>query len=275
MITLRRPITDPEVETYRQDGVVRLRALFDRHWVKRLRELAEEMLTAETRHPQQSQDLAGEGDPGRFFNEMFIWPRVDGFRRVVFECPAAAIAGALMASSKVNILFDQLLIKEPATAEPTPWHHDMVFWPFEGDQICTLWLALDEVSADSGAVEYIKGSHRWGRRFQPKSFLGDGRYQQDGLERLPDFDALRDEFDTVRFDLAPGDCTVHHGLTVHWAPGNAHRARRRRAYITRWGGDDVVYDPRENTQPMLWTPDIPPGGPIDSDLWPIIWRRAA
>lgn len=275
MITLRRPITDPEVETYRQDGVVRLRALFDRHWVKRLRELAEEMLTAETRHPQQSQDLAGEGDPGRFFNEMFIWPRVDGFRRIVFEFPAAAIAGALMASSKVNILFDQLLIKEPATAEPTPWHHDMVFWPFEGNQICTLWLALDEVSADSGAVEYIKGSHRWGRRFQPKSFLGDGRYQQDGLERLPDFDALRDEFDTVRFDLAPGDCTVHHGLTVHWAPGNAHRARRRRAYITRWGGDDVVYDPRENTQPMLWTPDIPPGGPIDSDLWPIIWRRAA
>ena len=103
MITLQRPITDQEVETYREDGVVRLRALFDRHWVKRLRKLAEEMLTAEIRHPQQSQDLVGEGDPGRFFNEMFIWPRVDGFSRVVFEFPAAAIAGALMGSSKINI----------------------------------------------------------------------------------------------------------------------------------------------------------------------------
>ena len=96
MITLQRPITGHEIETYLQDGVVSLRALFDRHWVKRLRELAQEMLTAETRHPQQSQDLAGKGDPGRFFNEMFIWPRVDGFRRVVFEFPAGAIAGALM-----------------------------------------------------------------------------------------------------------------------------------------------------------------------------------
>ena len=37
----------------------------------------------------------------------------------------------------------------------------------------------------------------------------------------------------------------------------------------------VVYDPRENTQPMLWTPDIPAGGPVDSELWPVIWRRAA
>ena len=160
-------------------------------------------------------------------------------------------------------------------SEPTPWHQDIPFWPFQGDQICTLWLALDEVSADSGAVEYVKGSHRWGKKYQPKSFVGDGRYQQDGLDPLPDFNAIRDELDIVSFDMEPGDCTLHHGLTVHGAPGNSRSDRRRRAYVTRWAGDDVTYDPRDGTQPMLRDPGLNAGDSVDSDLWPVVWRRAA
>ena len=177
-----------------------------------------------------------------------------------------------MAGAKANILFDQLLVKEPGTSEPTPWHHDLPFWPFQGEHVCTLWLALDEVTLESGAVEYVKGSHRWGKRFQPTSFVGDGRYKQSGLEPLPDIDAMRDELDIVSFEMQPGDCTIHHGLTVHGAPGNARTDRRRRAYITRWGGDGVSYDPREGTQPMLRDPGITAGAAIDCDLWPVVWR---
>ena len=262
------------VRTYESDGIVCLRQVIDAAWIEKLRDLAEKMLSAAVRHPKQSQELAKEGDDGRFYNEMFMWPRHEGFRQVVFQFPAAAIVGALMETEKVNVLFDQLLIKEPGTLEPTPWHHDLTFWPFQGTRVCTLWLALDEVTVDSGAVEYIKGSHRWGRRFQPTSFVGDGRYQQDSLEPLPDFEAMRDELDIVRFDMEPGDCTVHHGLTVHEAPGNSHAERRRRAYVTRWGGDGVTYDPRDGTQPMLHDPGINSGDELDCELWPVVWRWA-
>ena len=60
MITLQRPITDQEVETYREGVVVRLHALFGRHWMNRLRELAEEMLTL--RSPREHS--ANAMDPG-------------------------------------------------------------------------------------------------------------------------------------------------------------------------------------------------------------------
>lgn len=264
-----------DIEDFGRDGIVCLRRMFDSAWVRNLRNLADEMLSADDRHPEQSQELAKAGDSGRFFNEMFIWPRHAGFERVIFGSPAAAIAGTVMEAAQINVLFDQLLIKEPGTREPTPWHHDLPFWPFQGAQICSLWLALDEVTADSGAVEYIKGSHRWGKRYQPTSFVGDGRYQQDGLDPLPDIEAMRGDLDIVRFDMAPGDCTLHHGLTLHGAPGNRRTDRRRRAYVIRWGGDGVTYDPRDGTQPMLRDPGLTAGDPIECDLWPVVWRRAA
>jgi ectoine hydroxylase-related dioxygenase (phytanoyl-CoA dioxygenase family) len=56
----------------------------------------------------------------------------------------------------VNIFYDQLLIKEPGTVKRTPWHHDMPSWPLAGWQVCTIWLALDPVTEESGAVEYVR-----------------------------------------------------------------------------------------------------------------------
>ena len=60
---------------------------------------------------------------------------------------------------------------------------------------------------------------------------------------------------------------------MHGAPGNSNPSQRRRGYVSRWCGDDVVYDPRPDIQPMLYDPDIAPGGPIDCRLFPVLWPR--
>ncbi len=263
-----REIADEEVRAFQEDGVVLLKGMFEMDWVERVRELAEADMSTPGK---MKQELAGEGDPGRFFNDTFLWPRNDEFRDIVFHSPAAGVAARLMEAGKVNIVFDQFLIKEPGTLERTRWHHDLPYWPIDGQQVCTLWLALDPVDAASGAVEYVKGSHKWGQRYKAEAFLGEGRYRED-LPPVPDIDDMRGDLEFLQFELEPGDCTVHHGLLVHGAPGNRTVDRRRRAYITRWAGDDVVYSPRPGIQPMLWDPDIPSGGPLDSDLWPVVWR---
>ncbi|MBM3581357.1 MAG: phytanoyl-CoA dioxygenase family protein [Alphaproteobacteria bacterium] len=269
--TLARPITEEEIEAYHRDGVIFLKDMFDRDWIERLRELADwDMSTP----GKMQQELAKKGDSGRFYNNTFLWPRHDGFKDFIFGSPAAEIVGTIMRSKKINIFFDQFLIKEPKTRERTMWHHDLTYWPVNGSQVCTLWLALDDVTKETGAVEYVKGSHRWNKRFKAEAFLGDGRYTED-LPPVPDIENMRSELQFAQYELKPGDCTVHHALTVHGAPGNTRPDRRRRAYITRWAGDDAVYYPRPNIQPMLWEPNIPAGGPLDSDLWPRVWTRAA
>ena len=75
--------------------------------------------------------------------------------------------------------------------------------------------------------------------------------------------------------MEPGDCTLHHGLTVHYAPGNSSTGTRRRAYVTRWAGDDVTYNPRENLMAVKFPPDINAGDPLDCDLFPVVWQRSA
>ena len=72
-------------------------------------------------------------------------------------------------------------------------------------------------------------------------------------------------------ELAP---TVHQALAVHGAPGNRRSDRRRRAYIQRWCGDDVTWDPRPNIQPMLRDPGLKPGDPMQCELFPQAWPPA-
>jgi len=265
-----REVTPEEREAYARDGIVCLRGFFDDRWVEALRAATEE----EMADPGPMVLDLTRGMKGRFFGSTFVWHHRPAFERFVKEGPGAGIAARVMGARKVNVLFDQLLVKEPGTETPTLWHHDLPYWPVAGDQVCTMWIALDPVTMDSGAVEYVKGSHRWGKRFKARSFTGDGRYTED-LPEVPDIDAMRGELEFASFELEPGDCTVHHGLTLHGAPGNARSDRRRRAYIVRWCGDDATWNPRPGIQPMLRDPGLAPGAPLDGDLFPRVWDAAA
>ncbi len=261
-------VDEDQIQAFADDGIVCLSDVFAPEWVDQLRQAAETSMAAPGK---LHAELAAErGEQGRFFHDTFIWQRNDSCRAFVFDSVAASIASQLMRSQKVNIFFDQWLIKEPGTPTLTPWHHDMTYWPINGTQICTVWLALDEVDAANGAVRYVKGSHRWGQKYRPASFGSGSQYTED-IPAVPDIDAMEDQLDIIAFDMAPGDCTVHHGLLVHGAPGNQTNNRRRRAYTSRWTGDDVVFHPRGGIQEMPPFPkDLRPGDPLDSELWPRI-----
>lgn len=257
------------VSAYQTDGIACVRQAFDSDAVDMLRDVVARDMADPS---PMAVDATRDGE-GRFFGDTFVWKHFAELEDFVFTSPAADIAAAMLGSRKVNLIFDQFLVKEPGTSTPTLWHHDQTYWPVAGHQVCTLWLALDPVTKESGAVEYVCGSHLWGQRFKAVSFKDDDLYKED-LPPVPDVEANRDQYKMAQFELEPGDCTIHHGLTVHGAPGNS-LARPRRAYVMRWAGEDVTYYPRPNLQPMLHDPGIPSGGPIDCALFPVVRNKAA
>lgn len=258
-------LDDAVIDAYQRDGIVCLRNAFSAEEVSFLQEVAAQDMAAPS---VMSRDATRDGE-GRFFSDTFVCKHIPALDRIVSGSRGADYARSVMKSNKLNLIFDQFLIKEPGTTTPTVWHHDATYWPVAGDQICTLWLALDPVTRESGAVEYVKGSHRWGKRFKAESFVDKNLYKEN-LPPVPDVDAMRGELDIEMYEMQPGDCTLHHGLTVHGAPGNSRTDRPRRAYVMRWAGDDVTYNPRPNLQPMLRDPQISVGGPLDSELFPVI-----
>ncbi|MDX1433119.1 MAG: phytanoyl-CoA dioxygenase family protein [Gammaproteobacteria bacterium] len=262
------------VDAFRRDGVVVLRGAFT-GWVEGLRRGLERNM----REPGPlSVQYTPAGEPGGFFGDYCNWQRIAEYEDFVLRSPAAGIAAALTASRRMRIYHEHVLVKEPGTQQRTPWHHDLPYYGLEGEQVCSLWVALDRVPRDV-CPEFIAGSHAWGRRFLPRRFVNGEGYERpaDGLELVPDIDAERGAYDIRAWDLAPGDAIAFHFLTVHDAPANAAARRRRRAFITRWLGDDVTYAVRSGkTSPPY--PELAArlshGDPLDVPEFPVVWPRA-
>ena len=149
----------------------------------------------------------------------------------------------------------------------------------QGQRILSIWFALDDVTVEPSGVEVRKRSHRWGNEYRPIHSGGDTEACKvlPGAT-LPASDALWNGPGSTRHavyaDTGAGDCRLHHGLTMHGAPGNAGSTRRRRAFATRWSGDAVVCAPREG--PARITIDEPAcraGEPIGCAVFPRLWPR--
>ena len=264
-------ITEADREAFARDGVVCLRQVFAPHWIERLRAATEEALA----HPGPlAEDYTPPGKSGRAFNDLDLARRIEGFARFVHESPAAQLCGELMQSCKINFFYDQLIVKEPGTAEKTPWHQDQPYWAVRGRQVCSIWLPLDPVGRDT-CVRYVAGSHEW-PEYNPHHFADDSAYAGTGLPELPDIDAGPDAYDIRSFAVEPGDCIVFSAMTVHGAPGNASATTRRRAYATRWCGDDARYHvrPGECAIPTR-DPGLKDGDHLDCADFPVIWRAGA
>lgn len=253
---------------YERDGAVCVRGAFSPHWLAVLDRGVEANLASPGRFGKH---YTPAGQPGMFFGDYCNWARIPEYRDFLFNSPAAAIVGTLMGSGKVNLFHEHVLVKEPGTLEPTPWHHDQPYWTVNGAQVCSLWMALEPVPREAG-VEYVAGSHKWGRWFRPKRFADSADHATDAFEPMPDMAPLLAEHGTIGWDLAPGDCVVFQGLTLHGAPGNS-LATRRRAVSSRWAGDDATYVLRQgfmSPPPLEGAPA--PGAPLDSEVFPVVWR---
>lgn len=264
-------IGDDDVNAFQRDGVVRVRGLLDGAWVKRMIAAIQRL----EHHPGPFRERYSPGDPGMFYSEKFMWTFDHDFRALVFESPVAGVAGRLMRSDKVNFFYDHLMVKEPGTVSPTPWHQDLNYWPVEGRQICSVWTAFDDVTLDNGGLEFIPGSHLWGIRYQPYDFRGTAPQETDEFEPLPDVEGHRRDYTIVNWDLAPGDAVIFHALVLHAAPGNTTVERRRRALSTRWAGDDMRFIRRKKMIRLIRDPGLSPGEVLDCDLFPVAWRRPA
>ncbi|MFO1080660.1 MAG: phytanoyl-CoA dioxygenase family protein [Reyranellaceae bacterium] len=257
---------------YDRDGVVCLRQAFDPAWIERLRGAVERDLADPGPH---ATNFAEGSSAGRFFGDMFMWRHDGDFHAAALESPAASLAAGLMGSATADFFYDQLFVKEPGTAHPTPWHQDQPYWPVSGRQIATVWIALDDIDGDNGAVEFVAGSHRWGVSFRPTPFRKghDIKFTASSLAAIPDIDADRGAYDIRSWALAPGDCLVFHAMIVHGAPGNATAGRRRRGLSLRYTGDDARYDPRPGTFQFPYVPDLAAGDAMTCGLFPRAWPR--
>jgi ectoine hydroxylase-related dioxygenase (phytanoyl-CoA dioxygenase family) len=257
------------VEQYRNDGVTVLRSVIDADWLVRLAAAIERDI-ADPGPYEHSYDVAG----GRFHGNFLVWQHDPEFAAFCLGSPAPAIARRMLGATRLNLLYDQLFVKEAGADHRTRWHNDQPYWPVRGRDVVSIWVSLDHVDAANGRLEFVRGSHRWDRWFQPEPFgpnRGATSYEHNpDYEPMIDIEADRDAYDIVTWDLDPGDVYVFSAMTVHGAAGNATTDRRRRGYTVRYCGDDVTYDPRTGVSTPLLVDDLAAGDPLGGHQYPAI-----
>lgn len=262
-------ITQEQIDTYQRDGVLVLRGVFA-DWVERLRDGFAQNLAEPG--PFAIENVR-PGESGRFFEDYCNWQRIAPFDAFIRQSAAAEIAGRIMQSQAVQVFHEHILLKEPGTAKPTPWHQDLPYYCVDGTQTASYWIPLDPVT-QANTLRVVAGSHRWPRLVRPRRWASNESFYggEDAFMEMPD---VEDGSHTLLApELEPGDAVVFDFRTVHGAAGNTGTGRRR-AFSARFLGDDVRFMQR----PGRTSPPFPgigqhTGERLREDWFPVVWRAA-
>ena len=176
-----------------------------------------------------------------------------------------------MRSQSVQVFHDHVLVKEPGTAKPTPWHQDAPYYCVDGVQTVSFWIPVDPV--EEATLRVIAGSHRWDRMVLPVRWLSEESFygETDDFLPVPDPDAEPDRYTVLEWTMRPGDAVAFHHRVVHGARGNM-TAGRRRALSLRYVGDDARYVARPGrTSPPFPGHGMRDGERLREDWFPMVW----
>lgn len=260
-------LTQAHIDAFQRDGVALIRGLF--------KDCVEAIRTGIARNmaspgPYAAENLR-EGETGRFFDDYCNWTRIPEFAATARASPAAEVAADLMKSQRVQMFHEHVLVKEPGTAKPTPWHQDKPYYFVEGAQTVSFWSPMDPVKEAS--LRCVAGSHAWEKPVLPTRWLSEASFypDEDAYQPVPDPDA--EGMDIREWEMGPGDAVAFSFGTLHGARGNTTQTRRR-AFSLRLVGDDARYVERPGpTSPPFPGHGMQAGERLREDWFPVLFER--
>ncbi len=91
--------------------------------------------------------------------------------------------------------------------------------------MCTVWIALDDVTAEGGTMEFARGSHLWGQSGPTGAFHNPADYKADFRHAAEA--AGVDSPEMVPVAVPAGGGSIHHGWLWHGSGPNRTADPRR------------------------------------------------
>ncbi|NKB98238.1 MAG: hypothetical protein GKR90_07055 [Pseudomonadales bacterium] len=257
----QRLLTASEVASFMADRVIHVSGVLSSDWLERIGAVVD----AQT-------DVGGLQSM-----KANAWHTDDGMHGIIMNCPLAHLAQQVLSKiaegpetgteprdvgKPIRFFYDQMFVKHPnadrdgeATDQDerghpgnTPWHHDITFWPVVGEQIVSIWIALDPTNLRNGGLEFVPGSSEFEDRYQAMGVGSKGRlpFGSDTLAPIPKINSATTgetggSLSAISFNMQAGDILIFDAKILHGAPPNLSE-RARRGLALRYLGDDVVLD---------------------------------
>lgn len=249
-------------EQYEADGfLIHEQPLIDEDLVKRASEGMDMLRRGDygTARPPQPSSWEPNDDPNKLckieqpqFANKAIW-------ELVSHTNIGKVAAEITGAEMIQVWWVQLLIKPPQDGEGKVqanigWHQDRNYWRSweEGSELFTAWVAVSDVTADTGPMNFLRGSNHWGYMDEQSDFYGQDHKEQRGVIQVPE----GQEWEEAPVILPPGGVSFHHCLTFHGSGPNLSGTHRRSfALHMRTENSKPVDDKREGLTSFIDQPD--------------------
>lgn len=187
-------------------------------------------------------------------------------RELVFDAGIAAVCAEALGVDRLRFWHDQVFAKPPHHPGVVPWHQDYAYWTRTAPPChVTLNLMLDDATPESGCLQFVPGSHRFGL-LPPVPFDAP-------LEAIRAHLPAGCDWRPVSMPLRAGQASLHHSHVLHGSDRNRSGHWRRAVVLNYMGAHVRVAD---GTAPLLrGVPLLPTGALVEGEHFPIVYERGA
>ena len=269
-------LTPEQIERFHADGIVLLDRIIDDATIEVLRLAFDRLFRGEFATgitPDEVNWQQETGDPSLTRQICNGWKADRDIARVVLREDFGRALAGLAGWPGIRIMIDNVLWKPPG-ARPLGYHQDNAYlsW-FAPQELISLWIALDDTSADGGTMEVVRGSNNWALPKPEGEFHGPSEYRKY-MDAAAAAEGVEPEILPVV--VKQGGGSIHHGRTWHGSAAN-HGDTPRRALVLHAMSSEAEYVPGhlgdfngnvysrykrladnkmdENYYPVLWSKD--------------------
>mmetsp|Transcript_21912 Transcript_21912/g.46258 ORF Transcript_21912/g.46258 Transcript_21912/m.46258 type:complete len:417 (+) Transcript_21912:160-1410(+) len=193
-------LTEDQIRTLEEDGVVHIKGVFDAEWVEYLR--------AATGHQVSNPHFwAFAGTASKLYDyiQRNIWQTNKAFADFYYHSAMGHVLAQCGRTDEIRVSTDLLMVNPNKGFK---WHQDNQNGPITWDEGIRFWITMDETPAEYGAPVYLKGSH-FNNAVDEQAVFVD--IEGEGLEDYKD--------QLLEFRTMPGDMLIWHPRTIHKVDG--------------------------------------------------------
>lgn len=208
-----RPLTQDEIDFYRENGYVIVRGLFDAEEMK----LVQSVCQSDPNLPSALKKVID--NQGRSWSAA-VWAGVnDSLVSAVTQTARMVEAAEAITGESCYFMYSKIVQKPPHDESVVYWHQGFPAWYEEGcpfpDLFASCSIAVNENTKDNGCLQVIEKSHLLGR----VDHVAEGNAEKVRCDRQRIERALK-HLKVVDCEMATGDTVFFHGNTIHGSQQN-------------------------------------------------------
>ena len=267
-------LSQEDIKKFKTDGYLIIENFIDSHFVAKIKARFNPIFKGRFEtgiEPDEWNWKEGRDDNDLTRQICNAWKSDKIIKTIVCNPKIGEFCSILMKWSGARIVQDNLLWKNPG-ARSLGYHQDAAYDDWLIPQtMATCWISLDKTTKDSGTLEYVRGSHKWGLSLPKGKFHGPKDYKKFLKEYA---NKNNKNIDIKYIEIPAGGAAFHHGLTWHGSGANKSKNDRRavvshciphkaKFHPTNMGGTARVYKRYKKYD----------SDQLDENFFPIIWTK--